>query len=188
MIKFEVGQVYKSIANSTILIVSRDGDLLTSQLECRGRVKQETVEISVEDGVEVVTHYGFIKFFSCEKDQLPPDVKESGSIIAEFKPGQVYFSTGTGDSQIGYECLKRTEKTVTVKNTITGEIVIRRVDVDRSKKYEIIYPKGKATSGIALQAKNTTPRSVRPYHIPMQTPFNQDKFFNGVYLDPSIEF
>jgi hypothetical protein len=51
----------------------------------------------------------------------------------------------------------------------------------------MVYPDGKYSMASSLGAKDTkAPRQVRD--IPNETPFNQDKFFNGVYLDPAVEF
>lgn len=108
--------------------------------------------------------------------------------MIKFEVGTVYYSLSiVSDHVSAYSVIKRTAKTVTIKCLATDELITRRIEASYRGEYEMVYPDGKYSMASSLRAKDTTaPKQVRD--IPNETPFNQNKFFNGVYLDPSIEF
>jgi hypothetical protein len=108
--------------------------------------------------------------------------------MIKFEVGTVYYSLSiVSDHVFAYSVIKRTAKTVTIKCLATNELITRRIEPSYRDEYEMVYPDGKYSMASSLGAKDTKePRQVRD--IPNETPFNQDKFFNGVYLDPAVEF
>lgn len=90
-----------------------------------------------------------------------------------FEVGQQLFGQGE------YECVivKRTAKTVTIKWSVSGRMEVKKVLT--SSRYEYV-----SFLSYDLRAIDTVRRNDQP----MQTEHNQDHFFNGVYLDPAVEF
>lgn len=93
--------------------------------------------------------------------------------MIKFEVGQVYYSDLTLD------CVKKTDKTVSFKK-LNGEIVRKSIK----------------TSERGFEYASFESFNVRAYEVekkvyknePIPTADNQDKFFNGVYLDPAVEF
>lgn len=108
--------------------------------------------------------------------------------MIKFEVGQVYYSLSVvSDHVSAYSVVKRTAKTVTIKCLATNELMVRRVEPSYRDEYEMVYPDGKYSMASSLGAKDTKePRKSK--NIPIETPYNTHLFFNGVYLDPAVEF
>ena len=108
--------------------------------------------------------------------------------MIKFETGKTYYSLSiVSDHVFAYTVTKRTAKTVTIKCLATDELMVRRVEYSYRDEYEMVYPDGKYSMASSLGAKDTKkPREIKD--IPNQTEFNQDKFHDGIYLDPSVIF
>ena len=95
--------------------------------------------------------------------------------MIQFEVGQRLFGQGE------YECVvvKRTAKTVTIKFVVSGRMVLKKISNSPRSEYEYV-----SLLDYDLRAIDTEKRIDQP----MSTPHNQHLFFNGVYLDPAVEF
>jgi hypothetical protein len=101
--------------------------------------------------------------------------------MIKFNVGQVY-SGESGNYTISYRVVKRTVKTVTVERTTTGMRSTHKItnltDCERVKIFSFyLY----STDKDKINHDNTLDRDAIANK-------KSSRYFNGVYLDPSIEF
>lgn len=88
--------------------------------------------------------------------------------MIRFEIGQVYYSVFTGESDLtrDYEVISRTEKMIFLKNMWSGEITKKKIST-YDGEHEVVCPK---------------------QHEYMKPQYISKNFFQGVYLDPAVEF
>ena len=93
--------------------------------------------------------------------------------MIKFEVGQVYYG------ELTLVCTKRTAKTVSFKK-LNGDVERKTLKISPNG-YEYV-----SFLGYNVHANHTEKRWV--VDQPVQTPHNTHLFFNGVYLDPAVEF
>lgn len=88
-----------------------------------------------------------------EKNNNQELTKEIKSKIVKFEVGKKYVcsSVVNSNSKYEFEVIKRTEKTITIKND-DGEVIRRKVNTNQQGTIELIYPSGKYSMCLVLSA------------------------------------
>lgn len=107
----------------------------------------------LEETKEERENKNIIRSNNQEQSERKKEISENE--ILKFEVGKKYVcsSVVNSNSRYEFEVIKRTEKTITIKND-DGEVIRRKVNTNQQGTIELIYPSGKYSMCLVLSADN----------------------------------